>query len=369
MHRKELVVLIISFFLFQTVYSQDSESYKWWNPANNPFPVIEGQGWHAGLANPYDRLPSRAKNEVRNAVWYLSEESAGLVVRFRSNASDILVKYKVERKSDMPHMPSTGVSGVDLYALNKEGNWEWAGGKYHFGDTIEYHFSSLKPGKRMYYLYLPLYNKVTWLEIGVPGNATLIPVSLKKDKPIVIYGTSIAQGGVASRPGMAWTAILGRRLHESVINLAFSGNGRLESSVTHFLTELDPKIYVIDCMPNMTGFMTDTIELRLRNTITALRQRHPEVPILIVEDADANIHSLDQKRDSSFNKVNKAADIVFNNLKKQGMRNIYLLTAKSIGLNIESTVDGVHPNDYGMELYAKAYETIIKEIFRKNGNK
>lgn len=363
--KKYFFILFIICTCFQSLSAQTTQ-YKWWNPTTSSFPVIQGQGWHKGLANPYDRLPAKAENKVRKAVWHLSHEAAGLMIRFRANATDVRVRYTVGGNLDMPHMPSTGVSGVDLYALNKDGYWEWSGGKYHFGDTIEYHFSSLPSNYvREYHLYLPLYNNVKWLEIGVPDSAKMAPLPVSPNKPIVIYGTSIAQGGCASRPGMAWTAILGRRLHRPVINLAFSGNGRLEAPVVNLLTELDPEIYVVDCLPNMTGFPNDTIKDRLINTVKALRKEKPDVPVLIVEDADGSIGSLDKRRNNLFENVNKIGNTVFAQLKASGMQQIYLLTADAIGLEIESTVDGVHPNDHGMELYAKAYEKIIRKILHE----
>jgi lysophospholipase L1-like esterase len=364
MLKNRFLFFISTFFLIQTGYSQIKSHYKWWNPAKTLFPVIEGQGWHTELASPYDRFPSKAKNKIRKAVWDLSEESAGLVIHFRANASDIIVRYAVERRLDMPHMPSTGVSGVDLYALNKNGTWQWAGGKYHFGDTIEYHFSSLKPGERQYYLYLPLYNKVKWMKIGVPENASINPLPIRTEKPIIIYGTSITQGGVASRPGLAWPAILGRKLKIPIINLGFSGNGKLEKAVTNLLTELDARIYVVDGLGNMTGFPKDTIVERLKTTVQTLRERRPDVPILIVEDPHPSIKSLDLRVDSLYKNINKIEDSVFAELKASGMKRIYYLTSDSIGLNMESTVEGLHPNDYGMILYANAYKKIILKILR-----
>jgi hypothetical protein len=339
----------------------------WWNPQNASFPVVGGQGWHKGLQHFYDRLPAKAKGKVRKAVWHLSHDAAGLMIKFRTKATDIYVRYAVGGELAFPHMPKTGVSGVDLYAIGKNGKWEWSGSKYQFGDTIKYHFPSLPDNyAREYHLYLPLYNNVKWLKIGVPDNAKLTPLPVNSKKPIVVYGTSIVQGACATRPGMAWTAILGRRLHRPVINLGFSGNGRLEKSVVNLLTELNPKIYLVDCLPNMTRFPTDTVKARLANSIKTLRKRKPNVPVLVVEDADASIHALNQKRNAEFNRVNNAADSVFATLKASGMQQIYLLTADDIGLGIESTVAGIHPNVYGMEQYARAYEKIIRKILHKS---
>ncbi len=362
---KNLLFIFFFFIAIQPAFSQ--KNVTWWNPENSASVVLAGQGWHEGLQNFYDRLPAKAENKVRDAVWNLSHETAGLKIRFRTKATDIYLRYVVgEKNMDMPHMPATGVSGVDLYALDKNGTWQWSAGKYHFGDTITYHFSSLPDEYiKEYHLYLPLYNSVKWLEIGVPDSSKLTPLLLSPNKPIVVYGTSIAQGACASRPGMAWSSILGRRLHRPVINLGFSGNGRLESSVVDLLTELNPKIYVIDCLPNMTGFPDDTIKNRLIKTVQTLRTEKPDIPVLIVEDADGTVDELGKHRNSEYNRVNSIAKHVFATLKANGMHQIYLLTDEDIGLDIESTVDGTHPNDYGMELYAKGYERIIRKILHQ----
>jgi len=347
-------------------HGQSTATFKWWNPANSDATVIEGQGWPKQVALPYDRFPARAEKMVRKAVWDLSRDAAGLVIRFLTNAPEIKVRYGVSGGLSMPHMPSTGVSGVDLYAVDKNGAWNWSGGSYHFGDTITYDYKALPEDyTREYHLYLPLYNQVTWLEIGVPQGSEFQPMEVPADKPIVIYGTSIAQGGCASRPGMAWTAILGRRLHDPVINLAFSGNGRLEDPVTGLLTELDAKVFVLDCLPNLGGFPTDTVAHRLERTVNTLRSRKPETPIVIVEHADASIHSLNLDRNTTFTRVNQIADSVFARLKSAGINQLYLLSADEIGLDEQSTVDGVHPGDYGMMQYALAYEKALRRILHE----
>src|SRR6185436_7835587 len=102
-----------------------------------------------------------------------------------------------------------------------------------------------------------------------------------RSKPIVFYGTSITQGGCASRPGMVHTAIVGRRLEMPVINLGFSGNGRMEQEVTDLLTEIDAAVYVIDCLPNMSA---KDVEEKTEPLVRTLRKARPTTPILLVED-------------------------------------------------------------------------------------
>ena len=364
---KITLVLLIAFLGFQVAFSQQpTTNYKWWNPEKNAFHTIEGQAWPDQVAHPYDRLPASAEHNVRKAVWDLSRQAAGLLIRFRSNATDIRVRYTVGGSLGFPHMPSTGVSGVDLYAISKDGAWEWAGGKYAFGDTVEYHFQNLKNDYvREYRLYLPLYNDVKWMEIGVPDNQNMTPLPVRDDKPIVVYGTSIAQGACASRPGMAWTAIMGRQLDRPVINLAFSGNGRLEKPLIDLISKMDAKIFVLDCFPNLGGFPADTVKERLLYAVKTLQKQQPQIPILIVEDANANIESLNASRQSRSIEVNVVARSTFAEMKAQGIQHIYFLSAKQIGFGNESTVEGTHPNDVGMSEYAKAYTQYIKKILNE----
>jgi hypothetical protein len=365
MQIKNIFLLGFACLSLKASVAQETVHYKWWDPSQNKFPVIEGQAWPDELAHPYDRFPARAENSVRAVVWDKSQQSAGLLIRFSSNAFGIAVRYQVKEKLAFEHMPATGVSGVDLYARDKNGVWRWTDMVYDFGDTITYHFDRLGNNQeREYYLYLPLYNKVAWLQIGVPDQARIKPLPVRKEMPIVVYGTSIAQGGCASRPGMAWPAILGRRLQMPVVNLGFSSNGLLENPVLDLMASLDAKIYILDCLPNLRSLPADTVYARILHAVTALRAKRPQVPILLVEHADANIGLMDTVLNNSFNRMNALERVAFAELKARGMKNIFLLSAAAIGLDLESTVDGSHSSDLGMERYATAYTKIIREIFR-----
>ena len=193
---------------------------------------VEGQGWSGDdLAAPFDRLPARAEKTVRGAVWGLSRHSAGLAVRFVTDATELHARWKLNSANlAMIHMPATGVSGLDLYVKTESGNWRWlAVGRPAAQETTAKLVSGIPAGTREYMLYLPLYNGVQTVEVGLPEAAALqlAPTRTSGRKPIVFYGTSITQGGCASRPGMVHTAILGRWLDAPVINLVFSGNGRM----------------------------------------------------------------------------------------------------------------------------------------------
>ena len=215
-------------------------------------------------------------------------------------------------------------------------------------------------GERLYTVYLPLYNGVESLEIGVPEGSVFRPVAPRRRKPILFYGTSIMHGACASRPGMAMTAILGRRLDTPVINLGFSGNGRMEKEVGALLAELDPAAYVIDCLPNMTGEM---IAERAEPLGRQLRAARPETPILFVEDrTDANAWLYESRRERHRSR-REALRAAFEALKADGLGGLHYLPGDGLlGLDSEATTDGSHPNDLGMVRYADAYEKVLRRI-------
>lgn len=362
--------ILLSFFVLLAangVLAQKTTSYKTWNPAKEKTSVVCGQGWHTGLQDYYDRLPEKAEQTVRKPVWSLSKNSSGLNLRFKSNAAEIIVKYQVTARLQSPHMAATGVSGVDLYARDPKGEWLWSAGKYSFGDTIVYRFPNLETAdlkEREYTLYLPLYNSVKWMEISVPEQSVFTPLPVSAQKPIVVYGTSIAQGACASRTGMAWTSILGRKLNQPIINLAFSGNGRLEKEIIELLPEIDAKLYVLDCLPNLTGdaFTNEVIIKKVEDAVAYLQLKKPGVPILLTEHDGYTDDGINKLRKKAYERVNMALKAAFAQLKLKGVKNIYYLSKAEINQDIDTMVDGTHPNDIGMMRYADAYEKAIRKI-------
>ncbi len=363
---KKYILLCLSFLL---IISVDAQSYKWNNPAKSKIRVIEGQGWHGNTESTYDRLPAKAKNSVREEVWELGKQTAGVYVRFTTSATQVQVRYKVTGSIAFPHMPATGVSGVDLYAKDKNKKWYWASaGSYKFGDTIIYRFEYLGPPKGIeeFRLYLPLYNQPEWLEIGVPDGNNFAFLPIENKKPVVVYGSSIAQGACATRPGLGWTTILNRMLDRPVINLGFSGNGTLDESVMDLINELDPAVLVLDCLPNLVDtaqFSYNELKRRIVMSLQKARSKHLNVPILLIEHAGGLADSdMDANRRNRYNNVNIAFRKIWKELSVSETRNVYVLNAEDIGLYIESTVDGSHPNDLGMMQYAEACSKVLLKI-------
>lgn len=324
---------------------------------------VEGRGW-TNTESYFDRLPAAAQGKVPEAVWNLGHHSAGEAVRFVTDATTLEVRWELNSANlAMPHMPATGVSGVDLYVRHGTG-WRWlATGQPRAQTNTATLATGLPAGKREFLLYLPLYNGVRSVSLGLNSEASVTPAgpwASGQRRPIVFYGTSITQGGCASRPGMAHVALVGRQLECPTINLGFSGSGRMEPAMADLLAELDPAVFVLDCLPNMSA---EQINERIEPFVRRLREAHPKTPILLVEDrhyADAFLKADRRQGNTSHH---AALDAAYRRLKRAGVKHLHYLKAdRLLGADGEDTVDGSHPTDLGFVRQAEAFTKALKPL-------
>jgi hypothetical protein len=181
-------------------------------------------------------------------------------------------------------------------------------------------------------------------------------------KSIVFYGTSITHGISASRAGMTHVAILGRMFDREVINLGFSGNGKMEPEVTKFVAELDPAVFVLDCLPNMTA---KDIEERAETCVKTLRAAHPETPILLVEDRNYANNFLNAARRER-NETNHAAmRTVYAKLQHDKVPHLHYLKADDLlGSDGDATIDGSHPTDLGFMRQATEFQKALRKVLK-----
>ena len=342
--------------------SKKTDGLTWYNVENWG---VEGRGWQADdMERFYARLPAKAKGVVRKAVWGLSQHSAGMLTRFETDATKIQARYTLTGGLALPHMPATGVSGIDLYAENNKGQLSWVSvikpTSKEVNATI---VDGLDSGSRIYTAYLPLYNGINSLEFGVPEGSSFKPIAPRKDPPIIFYGTSITHGACASRPGMPHPAILGRHLDIPTINLGFSGNGKMEADVGALIAEIDAAVYVIDCLPNMTP------DLVVKNTeplVRQLREVRPDTPILLVEDRTYGYAWLKESARKRHQGSRAGLVRAYDKLVSSGVKNLhYLEGANLLGGDNEGTTDGSHPNDLGFMRQADMMEPVLRKILKK----
>jgi hypothetical protein len=369
-------LILVTFFSLQS-FSQDKTINNESNVSyyGRDHFLIEGTAVADSLKeSPYDRLPVSYKDKVRQPVWDLSKSSAGITVRFHSNSTSINLKWIVLNDFDMPHMASTGIKGIDLYTKYNN-KWRYVttagaivGLKKHQNkskplDSIS-EFELIKnmtPEFREYKLFLPLYDGVTKLEVGIDPTASIEKASPSSVKPIVFYGTSITQGGCASRPGMAHTSIISRRLDVECINYGFSGNGRMETPIVELISEISASFYVIECLQNMDS---DQVKQRVRPLVETIRKKHPLTPIVLVENMMYKMAFLDQTLQDELIQENLTLKNEFDKILKSGDQNIFYV--KDNLLDDEGTVDGVHFTDLGFLRYADYLLKNFKEFMLIN---
>lgn len=301
--------------------------------------------------NKYDRLPASYKGFVREPVWNLSKNSAGLSIRFLSNSSVITAKWELLNNFSMNHMPDTGIKGIDLYFKNND-KWQYINTGVPTGFNNEYRLiDNMDKELREYKIFLPLYDGIKNIEIGVDNSSFIQKPKKSERKPIIFYGTSITQGACASRPGMAHTNIISRKLDRNVINFGFSGNGRMEYPISKLISESEPAFYVIECMPNM--YPPDLVSSNTIPLVDVIRSKNPNTPIVLVDLFTSPINTLDKNAVKGTNEMNNALRNEYKKMIDKGYQNIiYIESSNALGNDFEGTVDAVHFTDLGFLRYS-----------------
>lgn len=360
--------LFLAVFALCCAFASAATEWKWYDPMDCDFNVVQNQGWTSEIGKTYYRLPDRAKDNVRGPVWNLSRNSAGLSINFYSNAPQIKVRYVVEGPLAMHHMPATGVSGLDLYGIDMNGKARRFFGffnGYPDADTIVTRFvndrvSEFHNRGYEFHMYLPLYNGVKKLEIGVPEGCELSFIPVSPERPIMLYGTSIEQGGVASRPGMAWSTIVQRSLDYPLINLGFSGNGRLESGILDLMAETDARLYILACLANLCDCSKEQLDSLTTAAVATLRAKN-DAPIILVEHPGFSDAAVNAAQAEIIDRLNSASKEIYKKLINEGVKDIYYVSREDMNIPADGWVDDVHPSDLGMAAMAAAVEKVARE--------
>ena len=346
----------------------DTNGVKW---IDGKYLPLEGKAFPNTTAF-YDRLPSNVTEKVNAGVRGMRNHSSGMQFRFRTDSKNLAFKWvPVSDSLAMDHMPSTGKSGIDVYRQLADGRWVYvktgrirnpAGGDLSIPWT---------PGTPCL-VNLPLYNGIKSFTLGIDKNAKVEALGPRKsgiDKPVVFYGTSITHGGCASRPGLAFPSIVGRDLDVPIVNLGFSGSGRMEFEMSEHLAAIDASCYVLDCLWNMgrvRGGKCDEdlkgakpgadmiVRVRYEPFTRNLRAKRPGVPIVMAEQCDVYCKGPNAK-DVFIKKL-------YEKLVAEGWKNlVYLPKDGMYSGDLEGTVDGCHPNDIGMQSMANAFGEAVKD--------
>jgi hypothetical protein len=368
---KKLFLLLFAVCGISTVMA-DKNEFRYVDATE--FRIIN-KGWD-NTATPYCRLPQYMQDSCRKNQWWLYNHSSGVAIRFATNSVRIAAHYNLINNFHMQHMAMTGIKGTDLYYLNEEsGVWEHVNtarpqernGK---ADSIQskVYVENMDGKMHEFMFYLPLYDGINWFQIGVDSGAVITKPQVENPRKgkIVCYGTSIMQGGCASRTGMVSTSMIQREFNFECVNLATSGEGKMDYYMARAMATIEDAIcYVIDPIPNCTRDMCDTLTYDFINILRTLR---PEIPIIMVEGP---IYPY-ARHDNFFKKYlpqkNDAWRKNYERLKAENPKGLYYVPCDDLtGPNMDGTVEGIHFTDYGFRAYADILEIYIKQALDDTG--
>lgn len=303
---------------------------------------------------PFKRIPDDVARATNEGVAFLFTNTAGGRVRFTTDSPYVAIRCKMPTVCRFEHMPLTGTSGFDLYVNNKFRATFIP--PFDMTDGYESLVWLGEPVKRELTVHFPLYNDVSDLWVGVRNGSYVehgnqyLPLS-----PVVYYGSSITQGGCASRPGNAYQNIITRRLNVDHINLGFSGSGRGEEAIVRYMAGLDMCAFVSDYdhnAPNAEHLLRTHYPL-----YRAVRDAHPDIPYIIVSRPDFRFDPMSSdRRDAVYATYRRAL--------AEGDRRCYYIDGESMFRGPDEdmcTVDGCHPNDRGFALMADAIGCVLSE--------
>jgi hypothetical protein len=324
---------------------------------------IDGLPWQRENGAELIRFPLRLKGALPAPVWSLSQSPSGGRIRFRTDATKLAVRLEYPSPPSMRNMHAFGQTGVDLYLDGVYRSTAIATAEAKPGVPIEHVYFENQPRiQREITLYLPLYKPVKVLGVGVDKGAELSeakPFALSK--PVVFYGTSITQGGCASRAGMSYQAILGRMLNIDFVNLGFSGNGKGEPVVAQAVAEIDAACFVLDFAQN--NRTVESLKEVYDPFIATLREKHPGTPILAVTPIANSREQIspDSQTEAMRNHIRQVVS------RRIGAGDPRLQLIEGTDLlgpdRLDGLVDGSHPNDLGFQWMAEGLASRLAKMF------
>ena len=297
----------------------------------------------------------------------VGENSAGLHIDFKTDTRTMNIKWSVKYCDQPINLTLINESGLDVYVKIK--------GKYRFlnvgrpipgkkvfeANIIDKTYTEIPQGMNEYTVNLGTYDEIKDVQIGIDDDAKIEPAEPKQGY-IAVYGTSITEGASASRPGMVYTNMMRRELDEEIINLGLGGSGLLQPQMTDILNRLDPKIMIMDSLPNMTGLTEDVFNKNFRYFYKTFRGSHPKTPILFIgHPVFGNVWAWlgDDGESNSNIKLKKL-------IKEWNDPDVYWIEGKGLfGYDYEGTSDTLHATDLAFYRMNEIILPVVKDLLKK----
>ncbi|WP_164108129.1 MULTISPECIES: SGNH/GDSL hydrolase family protein [Sphingobacterium] len=354
--KKRLIFLIVGGLFLGSLFAQGQ---------GKSFYKLPVYGKYFETTEQFHRVDTVKYGDMPTGVKKLYTNSAGLFVTFRSNSPQLYAKWCTTDKKVGLNLTAIANKGLDVYIRNGKGMWQYAGSKGTINSCEEsLILEDLDNTDKEFLIYLPLYDETKSLEIGVQNGSSFAPLSNPFKGNIVVYGSSIVHGASASRPGMAYPAILSRRTGFNFLNFGVSGSAKMEKGVVHMLGDTNPDLFILDCVPNSSP---EQVTERTSYLVSYLRDKHPNTPIIMIPSVVRELSHFNQswgKRNTQQNDNWKAE---YDKLLAKGMKSLYYLdTDRLLGDDHEATTDGTHPSDLGFMRMVAEIEPFVLDVIKKH---
>ena len=337
-------------FAVQT--SLDIGHIKFYNIREAPFSIY-GVFWENGK---YRRLPEQVARSVSQGVYDAHIHTAGGRVKFITDSSFVAIHAVMPAIGRMSQFALTGSGGFDLYVGKREEYYATyippSGASDGYESVIRFEDST----EREITVNFPLFSTVAEVYIGL-DEAALVKKSsgYKHKKPIVFYGSSITQGGCASRPGNTYESMISRALQTDYINLGLTGNAKAEDAIAQYIKNLDMSVFVYDYDHNAPTLQY--LEETHRRMFLTVRESNPDLPILILARPVFKGKEEERLRSAVVEKT-------YTDAIGAGDKNTYWIGSAALMkyARHDGTSDGCHPNDLGFYSMAKSLIRQLKYL-------
>ena len=321
-------------------------------------------------AKPFARIDTAVYKFNDKTIDRYANYSTGLAVMFETDSRSIKAKWTTGGENSGANMAAIGQKGLDLYIM-RDGKWVFAGtgspkmGKAPFNQHEGTIVADMAEGAKQCLLYLPLFDRVDALEIGLDEGASLKPIDNPFRYNIIVHGSSITHGASASRPGMTYPARLGRDNGLYCMNLGFSGMCKLQKEYARYLADIkDVDAFIFDTFSNP---LADVIYANFNEFVDIVRAAHPGVPMIFLQTERREVRNFSLKREETeAAKQKAAAEVVTARMKTD--KHIYFIDSEGfLGDEHIATADGTHPTDLGFTYMLEVISPKIKKILKKYG--
>jgi len=298
--------------------------------------------------------------------------SSGLAVLFATDSPFIKAKWQTSPKNASENMTAIAQKGLDLY-IRQDGEWVFAGvGRPKMADGPSYDRHSgtivkdMAPGRKECLLYLPLYDRLDSLFIGVEDGSYVEPLDNPFKYRIVVKGSSVTHGLAASRPGMSYAARFGRDNGFYCFNLGFSGKSKLQKEFAEYLADVEADAFIFDAFSNPSA---EVIHESFDQFVDIIRAAHPETPLIFMQTERRESRNFDVWREDFEARKQAAAEEEIRDRMKTD-RHIYFIPSDDfLGDEHIATSDGSHPTDLGFTYMLESISPKVLKILRKYGIK